>query len=116
MAGSMDRTRIETYVSEQGGRVVRIKWAPFGRGWFGEKSERIYEVVYDDAQGRRHHDGEDHLVVGVYWTQDTVTQEIPKAPEPATPVVVEIEKATGAAASQPANDPFGEMEFLRREN
>ncbi len=52
--GSTDRSRIEEYVTDRGGRVVSITWAPFGRGWFGEKNDRIYEVVYYDADGRQH--------------------------------------------------------------
>ncbi|MHC5010938.1 MAG: hypothetical protein ACYTG6_08315, partial [Planctomycetota bacterium] len=51
LAGHWDRQRIADYVRERGGRVVRIKWAPFGHGWFGDESNRIYEVTYDHARG-----------------------------------------------------------------
>jgi hypothetical protein len=43
---SLDKGRITDYIHRRGGRIVSINWAPFGRGWFGEKEERIYEVVY----------------------------------------------------------------------
>src|SRR4051812_36214920 len=77
-AGSMDRERIETYVSQKGGRIVSITWAPFGRGWFGEKSDRIYEVVYYDAEGKQHFaTAKTSMWSGVYWTHDTVTHDKP---------------------------------------
>ena len=50
----MDKDRITAYVQERGGRIVSINWAPFGRGWFGEKNDRIYEVVYYDREGQQH--------------------------------------------------------------
>ena len=51
---SMDRQRIANYVEERGGRIISIDWAPFGRGWFGEKNDRIFEVVYYDNAGNQH--------------------------------------------------------------
>jgi hypothetical protein len=124
MAGSLDRERIEGYVTGKGGRIVSISWAPFGRGWFGEKNERIYEVVYYDAEGRQHFaTAKTSLWSGVYWTHDAVTHEkpswyaqVPKSNERDKPVVVEIEKAVAATPVVPDPDPFGELEFLRREN
>lgn len=73
IAGQMDRGRISEYVSRSGGTVQSIDWAPFGPGWFGEKSDRIYAVQYVDQSGFRH---EAHcktsLTTGVYFTQDQV--------------------------------------------
>ena len=126
----MDRGRIEEYVTGRGGRVVSITWAPFGRGWFGEKNERIYEVVYYDAEGRQHFaSAKTSLWSGVYWTEDAVTHEkpswygkVPATNEPGKPVLAEIAKASGGAGSDRGvgggtrEDPFGEMELLRREN
>lgn len=124
-AGSMDKERIEGYVTGRGGRVVSITWAPLGRGWFGEKDSRIYEVVYYDKEGRQHFaTAKTSLFSGVYWTEDAVTHErapwydqVPKTNEPGHPVLSEIGKANaGGGGVQPSADPFGEMEFLRREN
>jgi len=68
----IDRSRIRQYVVERGGVVESIRWNPFGRGWFGEKSDRIYEVVYRDDKGRRHDATcKTSLFTGVYWTEDT---------------------------------------------
>ena len=126
IAGSMDRDRIAKYVTDRGGRVISITWAPFGRGWFGEKNERIYEVVYYDADGRQHFaTAKTSLWSGVFWTDDAVTHEkpswyekVPATNEPGKPVVAEIAKAAGdkgVGGGTPA-DPFGELELLRREN
>jgi len=39
----LDRQRIRQDVDARGGEVDDITWKPFGRGWFGEKSDRVYE-------------------------------------------------------------------------
>jgi hypothetical protein len=71
---SMDKNRIAAYVEERGGRIVSIDWAPFGKGWFGEKNDRIYEVVYYDREGNQHWATcKTSLFSGVYWTEDRVT-------------------------------------------
>jgi hypothetical protein len=49
--GHLDRERIETSLRERGALATSIEWAPFGTGWFGEKSERIYEVRFTDRDG-----------------------------------------------------------------
>ncbi|WP_411280810.1 hypothetical protein [Gemmatimonas sp.] len=51
LADRWDRDRIQQYVAERGGAVNDITWQPFGRGWFGEKGDRIYEVEYTDRDG-----------------------------------------------------------------
>jgi len=72
-AGTLDHERIGAYITSNGGRVESIHWAPFGPGWFGEKSDRIYQVRYVDSLGQLH---EAHcktsLTTGVYFTQDRV--------------------------------------------
>lgn len=72
-AGWMDRDRIESYVRAHGGRIVSMDWAPFGPGWFGEKSDRIYHVRYRDRDERVH---EAHcktsFTTGVYFTEDRI--------------------------------------------
>jgi hypothetical protein len=75
---SMDKDRITDYIQQRGGRIVSISWAPFGRGWFGEKEERLYEVVYYDQDGNQHFAiAKTSLLTGVYWTDDRITH--PKA-------------------------------------
>lgn len=75
---SLDRDRIAAYVEQHGGRVLSIQWAPFGRGWFGEKNDRIYEVVYYDRAGRQHWaTAKTSLFSGVYWTEDRVSHDRP---------------------------------------
>lgn len=70
----LDKSRITEYVHQRGGRVIRISWAPFGRGWFGTKNARIYDVVYDDGDGNQHFATcKTSMWSGVYWTDDKVT-------------------------------------------
>ncbi|MBL8860535.1 MAG: hypothetical protein JNK02_00860 [Planctomycetes bacterium] len=71
VAGALDHTRIRNYVEQRGGRLLTARWAPFGRGWFGEKGERIYEVCWLDAQGSRHEaQCKTSLFSGVYFTDE----------------------------------------------
>jgi hypothetical protein len=75
VAGSMDHGRIREYVASQGGRVVEIHWAPFGRGWFGEQSDRIYEIRYVDRDGNiRAATCKTSLFTGVYLTEDHIVR------------------------------------------
>jgi hypothetical protein len=73
IAGAMDGDRIDAYVRERGGKVLTRSWAPFGRGWFGEKSDRIYEITYEDRDGnRRAATVKTSLFTGVYFTGDRI--------------------------------------------
>jgi len=54
LSGGMDGDRVREYVGQRGGRPLLSGWAPFGKGWFGEKSDRIYEVRYLDGDGNEH--------------------------------------------------------------
>jgi len=73
----MDRARIRQDVEGRGGTVFDMTWAPFGRGWFGEKSDRIYRVSWADAEHVRHESScKTSLFSGVYWTD-----EVPRAGE-----------------------------------
>jgi hypothetical protein len=73
LAGSLDRDRIRGHLEERGWRVVEVRWSPFGHGWFGDHSNRIYRVRYRDEEDREH---EAHcktsLFGGVYLTEDRV--------------------------------------------
>ncbi len=49
-----DKMEIRKYVAGCGGRVLRVRWSPFGRRWFSESDTRIYLARYVDAEGREH--------------------------------------------------------------
>lgn len=49
IAGAMDKRRFQKYAAVRGWKMLHLTWEPFGRGWFGEKSDRIYEVTYQAA-------------------------------------------------------------------
>lgn len=71
VADRMDRSRIRDDVGERGGVVEDITWHPFGRGWFGEKSDRIYEVAWTDSESASHVSWcKTSLFTGVYWSED----------------------------------------------
>jgi hypothetical protein len=74
-AGSLDKDRIRAYIESRGGRILDSSWAPFGPGWFGEKSDRIYEVRYLDRGGNKHRAAcKTSLWTGVYFTEDNIVQ------------------------------------------
>ena len=52
--GTMNHRRIRDHIETSGGRVVGIKWAPFGPGWFGQQGSIIYRVSYIDRDNMRH--------------------------------------------------------------
>ena len=74
-AGSMDQDRVSQYVEERGGKFISADWAPFGPGWFGEKSDRIYQVRYLDRDGNEHEAyAKTSMWTGVYLTEDRIVQ------------------------------------------
>lgn len=74
-AGGLDRTRVKEYVESRGGQVIETTWEPFGPGWFGEKSDRIYSVHYRDRDGNEHRAHcKTSMWTGVYFTQDSVVK------------------------------------------
>jgi hypothetical protein len=75
MAGGLDQDRVRSYVESRGGRFLDSSWAPFGKGWFGEKNDRIYEVRFLDGQGNEHHAScKTSLFSGVYFTDDRIVR------------------------------------------
>ena len=71
LAGSADGGRIEDYLRQRGCKLRQKQWTPFGRGWIGEKSDRIYLIEYDDPQGnRRRATVKTSMLSGVYLTDD----------------------------------------------
>jgi len=74
-AGSLDTERIEQYVRDRGWKLIDRSWDPFGPGWFGEKSDRIYEIIFEDQQGDTHRaHAKTSLFTGVYLTNDRVVK------------------------------------------
>jgi hypothetical protein len=74
-AGSMDRDRVRQYVAQRGGEFISADWAPFGPGWFGEKSDRIYQVRYLDQDGNEHEAyAKTSMWTGVYFTEDRIVR------------------------------------------
>lgn len=74
-AGSMDKDRVDTYIRQRGGQLLSKHWAPFGRGWFGEKNARIYEIVYRDREGNtREATIKTSMFSGVYMTEDRIVR------------------------------------------
>jgi hypothetical protein len=112
---SMDKDRIMAYLQERGGRIVSINWAPFGRGWFGEKNDRIYEVVYYDREGNQHWATcKTSLFSGVYWTEDRITHRkakwyagLPPRNEPGDPVIRHIPDAEEERVEREAAEILG---------
>jgi hypothetical protein len=114
---ALDKGRIRDYVEGHGGRVVSISWAPFGRGWFGEKEERIFEVVYYDGEGNQHFaTAKTSLFTGVYWTEDRVTHpragwydSLPPRNERGNPLITKLPRSS-------ADHGDDELQRLREEN
>lgn len=85
-AGTADRDRITSYIQESGGRIIEITWAPFGPGWFGEKSDRIYCVRYVDRDGNEHQTHcKTSMLTGVYLTEDAIVRHSQHTPRVAPP-------------------------------
>jgi hypothetical protein len=75
VARGMDTDRVKRYIESRGGKLLEKHWAPFGKGWFGEKSDRIYEVRYLDKHGNEHQATcKTSMWTGVYWTEDTIVK------------------------------------------
>lgn len=88
LAGGMDRDRVRDYIESNGGRLLEKRWAPFGKGWFGEKSDRIYEIRFIDSAGNEHEATcKTSLFSGVYLTGDRIVRYAEPPPPPVAPSV-----------------------------
>jgi hypothetical protein len=113
----LDRDRIRTYIEQRGGKILSIRWTPFGKGWFGEKSDRIYEVVYRDHAGNEHFATcKTSMWTGVYWTEDRVTHRAADWHDPVAPGDSGPEPFLTDHADAEAVGMFEEMRRLREEN
>ena len=121
LASSTDRDRIAKYIQDRGGRVVSIVWAPFGKGWFAEKNDRIYEVVYYDQEGNQHFAScKTAMWSGVYWTEDRITygksnwvESLSPGNAPGRPVISQIPQTMPPPA---LGEEGEELRRLREEN
>ena len=75
LAGWVDEDRVHSYIAERGGRFLSSTWAPFGKGWAGERNNRIYEVRYLDRDGNEHcAQCKTSMGAGVYFTDDRIVR------------------------------------------
>ena len=66
----VDKNRIKDEVESKLGRIVSIRWNPFGRGWLFERGERHYEVTYVDRSGEKISTScKTSFFTGVYWAE-----------------------------------------------
>jgi len=93
IAGEMDDDRVRDYIVGQGWRFISCQWTPFGPGWAGERSDRIYEVRYIDKEGNEHLAYcKTSMGTGVYLTQDKIVRRNAPAKESLTKIrLVELE-------------------------
>lgn len=86
LAGASDRERIERHFRRRGAEVTDCTWTPFGRGWFGSKSDRIYTVRFRNRDGSlRRATVKTSMFADVYSTAE---EEIAsRGQEPASPAV-----------------------------
>ena len=76
-AGVLNHERIKEYIANKGGTVTEIQWSPFGPGWFGEKSDAIYEIEYRDRDGSIHVAYcKTSMFSGVYITEDKIVKAV----------------------------------------
>ncbi len=70
------KRKVANYIlRERKGNLIRVCWAPFGPGWFGEKDAFIYKVQYEDPQGDTHQIFvKSGLFSGVYFTDDKIVE------------------------------------------
>jgi hypothetical protein len=74
-AGSLDGERVERYIAEHNWQLIEKYWDPFGPGWFGDKSDRIYAIKYRDEIGNIHNAHvKTSMLSGVYLTNDEIVQ------------------------------------------
>lgn len=71
VADRLDRARVRGYIEKRGGTVLSLRWRPFGPGWFGEQSQRIYRLRYrDEPRQEREAFVKTSVLTGVYLTED----------------------------------------------
>ena len=75
LAGSFDTDRIDEAIKSRGGELISKEWSPLGKGWFGDRSDRIYKVTYFDSTGnKREAFVKTSMFSGVYFSEDKVIE------------------------------------------
>jgi hypothetical protein len=93
IAGSLDGDRIEAYVRDRGGKLRSRRWTPLGKGWFGESSDRIYAIEWEDRDGnRRAATAKTSMFTGVYLTEDRIVRRRSDRDEKAADAASEVER------------------------
>lgn len=86
LAGVLDDDRIRKYIAEHNWELIEKYWDPFGPGWFGDKSDRIYAIQYRDEVGSIHKAHvKTSMLSGVYLTNDEIVPSTPFYPPPQSP-------------------------------
>ena len=68
----IDKSTIRTEVEGNGHKIIEISWNPFGSGWFGEKGERQYAVIYCNSNGDIvRGECKTSIFTGVYWKKNS---------------------------------------------
>jgi hypothetical protein len=107
VAGMLDGDRIRDYLRERNCALRSRQWQPFGQGWFGESTSRIYSVEYEDGHGySRQATVKTSMWTGVFFTNDTLIAASADASAAAP-----ADAPAAATASEPS-----EIERLRAEN
>ena len=89
----VDDNNLRSYIESKGGRLLRKQWEPFGPGWFGEKNDRIYRIVYKDGEGNVHEaHAKTSLFSGVYLRDDRVIRPSPQSRQGHVPKREELER------------------------
>ncbi|HEX2839494.1 MAG TPA: hypothetical protein VHN77_15360 [Phycisphaerales bacterium] len=125
-AGASDHERIHGEIARRGGTVTGITWEPFGKGWFGEKNDRIYKVSWRDAAGQgRTAWCKTSMMSGVYFSEEGVVgagrESLAAAADRADEKSVPAWKPTAQGVEQDPSDLTRvdleeEVKRLRREN
>lgn len=121
IAGSMDGSRIDSYLQEKGATLTSKHWSPFGKGWFGSEKERIYTISYIDRDGHEHEAVcKTSLFAGVYLTDDHIVRQArPKAeglPPIRRPLFAPNDGEEVATASEADHDTAIRIARLESEN
>jgi hypothetical protein len=96
---SGDGDRVRAYIASRGGYVREVRREYFGRGWLGERNDRLYRVWYIDAEGNeREARAKVSTFGGVFLGDDTL---------------IRAARTSVTASSDPAQR---EVESLRAEN
>lgn len=125
IAGVIDGDRIRDYLQQRGCTLLKRQWTPFGPGWVGEQSSRLYAIEYRDAAGNRCAAScKTSMLAGVYLTNQRVLEPDSEPSPGVTPADSTDESPAGSADERRPrtagdvvhDDPAAELARLRTEN